>query len=232
MKTIEILSVSKQWLLLLCCLCFFNLSTISAYTLKIGEPLVLTVDCPAYDGWFTSTNFYCAQYVHVDNNGLGVATVYPFSYNSGTVTVSTIMRWPVSGTKYFSINIVRPTFTIDKTEVTVQPGERFVLSTTMSNVYSAKYTTVWWTTSDNSVVEKKDDAGSQSYGYQNYEFTAVSTGVATITASLGSGLEVSCKVTVKKKEPTSISLPNTGKTKVGESVTLTHRHSTNHSKNG
>ena len=224
----------KRWALLLCCFIANSLSVRAVYTLKLGEPLVLTVDCPVSTGWLTSTSWSCPQYVQTEPNGVGVCTVYPFSYYSGTVTV-TCDYWysyPIeyngriryqngSGTKYFSIKIVKPTFTIDKTELTVQPGERFVLSTSMSNVYTAKYTSVWWTTSDNNVVEKSYSGGNQSYNYQNYEFTAVSPGVATITATIGTGTEVTCRVTVAKQAPTSVTLPASKTIKIGETATLT-----------
>ena len=79
--------------------------------------------------------------------------------------------------------------TIDKAEVTLNEGESAVLTVTTAPAYATNHTVTW--SSSNAAVATVDENGTVK---------AVAEGSATITATAndGSGLTVTCKVTVEK----------------------------------
>lgn len=248
MKTIEKLSVSKQWLLLLCCLCLFNLSAFSV-NLLLGETKRLNLDViiPKAGAQITKTSWSCTDapvatqdlgescdvyfYEYWPSTGHVVCTYY-YSYVEEYSDRTRTMTG--SATKTFVLNCTMPFFSIDEKYIKVQPGEKFTLNTSISNGYLSKDVQVKWTISDQNIVSNtynfkiwNPDEGSKSC-----EFCADKEGMTTITADIGGGLSKTCEVVVAYIRPNSVSLPSSSTVKVGETINLnpTFNPSNAHSK--
>lgn len=102
--------------------------------------------------------------------------------------------------------------TLNKTSLSLQAGQSETLTATILPS-DATDKTVSWTSSDTSIANV-DSSG---------KVTAKSKGSATITckANDGSGVEVTCNVTVTNPKPDKIALPSEATVTAGETITLT-----------
>ena len=223
-------SIRRWWcLLLLGLVCAVQTKAVS---LNIGQYTTFSVSAP--QGWITSASWSSsAPELLLEPNGEVCSAVFG-NYHQGTVTVTCTFWYSYqtyysgrthimtgSGSRSFTVSCNRPSFTIDKTAVTLQPGETVILSTKTSPTSSAQWPRVFWQSSDVLAVPVEyDEVYDKSYS-QKIRCKAVSPGVSTITASIGGGITATCVITVANIEPDNVTLPSTKSVTVGESVTLT-----------
>ena len=103
--------------------------------------------------------------------------------------------------------------TINKTEATLLEGEDIQLTVETAPVYASDHSVTWSSSDENIAIV--DSTG---------KVVGVSAGKATITATANdnSGLKVTCTVTVKKNQLTSLTINKTKATLIeGDSITLT-----------
>lgn len=220
----------KHWIFIVLSMFLCNLSAL-AVQLQIGQTTYFSVTAP--EGYITSASWSASAPQLQLEPQMEVCTVCFWNYYEGNVTVTCNFTYTYqsyyngryhnmigNGSRSFIVTCVRPSFSLDKTKVTLQPGEKMILSSITSPKASSQYPKVYWQNSNSSVVEiKYDEVYDNSYT-QKVTILAKKSGTSTITASIGGGISATCEITVANIDPSSVSLPSTAWTKVGESVKL------------
>lgn len=218
----------KVWTML-SFICIFQMAYSQNYNLHVGEDKFLGIPFTNYvvTG---SAQWNCTHRqidASTDDKESGVIiTIKQYFSDVATISVTWTEEYFNTHTGHSQFTAHSHTWTIrcipvnirlSESNIEMKPGDTKRLNYSWSDPGWASVAQVNWVSSDPSIATV--ESGSTSYNsYAN--ITAKKPGNVTITANTNMGPSAVCNVTVKSVEPSSVSLPSTALTKVGESVKL------------
>lgn len=209
--------------ILLLLLAVLDVKAQDSYSLYVGQQKFISTPEAPYDGAVYSSIWTPNGPIEVISQSAGGAMLRPYSYYQGTVSVSCTyyFRWLDSKgyyhngnqTKTFYITCIPSYATLSETNLVLDAGETKRLTYTSSYTGYDSYTrsNATWTSTDMDVATVSSNGTVQGVGPGN----------CTIVLDPVGGPVVYCDVTVRKVDPTDISLPPTASCYIDGTVTLT-----------